>query len=257
MKSAKYLLIFMLFIMSGCSTETEEITVSAAASLTDALDEVIDVYNKDHPNVEIHVNLGGSGTLSQQIIQGAPVDLFFSASLEMFNRVVEEGMIDKEDAIPLLSNQLVWIQSKDQAIVESIEEMNKIAIGTPETVPAGAYAQQALTSQKLYDQVKDKLVFTKDVRQVLQYVESENVNAGIVYKTDALPSEKVMVNEELSIGEHDAIIYPVGIINNSKEKDTTNSFLTFLQSNEAIKIFKEYGFNEIDGDIDGSIFSTN
>ncbi len=172
----------------------------------------------------------------------------------MFNRVVEEGMIDKEDAIPLLSNQLVWIQSKDQAIVESIEEMNKIAIGTPETVPAGAYAQQALTSQKLYDQVKDKLVFTKDVRQVLQYVESENVNAGIVYKTDALPSEKVMVNEELSIGEHDAIIYPVGIINNSKEKDTTNSFLTFLQSNEAIKIFKEYGFNEIDGDIDGSIF---
>lgn len=247
----------MLFIMSGCSTETEEITVSAAASLTDALDEVIDVYNKDHPNVEIHVNLGGSGTLSQQIVQGAPVDLFFSASLEMFNRVVEEGMIDKKDAIPLLSNQLVWIQSKDQAIVESIEEMNKIAIGTPETVPAGAYAQQALTSQKLYDQVKDKLVFTKDVRQVLQYVESENVNAGIVYKTDALQSEKVMVNEELSIGEHDAIIYPVGIINNSKEKDTTNSFLTFLQSNEAIKIFKEYGFNEIDGDIDGSIFSTN
>ncbi|WP_058306168.1 molybdate ABC transporter substrate-binding protein [Gracilibacillus massiliensis] len=244
-------------LLTGCQSEEQEITISAAASLIDVLEEVIDLFEQEHPSIQVSVNLGGSGSLSQQIIQGAPVDVFLSASIDKFEQVRQEGLMDEEFIEPLMMNKLVWIQAKDTSPLKSIEQINKLAIGTPETVPAGQYAKEAFTDSGIFTKLESKLVYTKDVRQVLQYVESENVDTGIVYQTDAKISDKVNINHELPLGEYDPIIYPVGILKNSQQKEAAKTFYQFLQTEEVIELFKQYGFLEVDGDIDGSIFSTN
>ncbi|WP_443129291.1 molybdate ABC transporter substrate-binding protein [Gracilibacillus sp. D59] len=253
MKRVIYILL-AISLLTACQPEEEEITISAAASLTDAINEAVQQFEKEHPHIKVAINLGGSGALSQQIMQGAPADIFFSASLDHFDRILQAGLIEDGQARALLTNELVWVQPKDDQLVTSIDHFNKIAIGTPETVPAGNYAKQALTAQGIYNDIEKKLVFTKDVRQVVQYVESGNVDAGMVYRTDAMISDKVQLNETLPIGEYDDIIYPVGMI---KKTQAAETFYQYLQSEEALDIFKQYGFQEIDGDIDGSIFSTD
>ncbi|SFM11954.1 molybdate transport system substrate-binding protein [Gracilibacillus orientalis] len=253
MKRVIYILV-AITLLTGCQPEEEEITISAAASLTDALQEVVQQFEKENPHITVAMNIGGSGALSQQIVQGAPADIFFSASLDHFERVMEAGLIKEGNAQALLTNELVWIQPKDEQLAPTIEPFNQIAIGTPDTVPAGNYAKQALTAQGIYNEIEEQLIFTKDVRQIVQYVESNNVDAGMVYLTDALISDDVQVNETLPMGEYDDIIYPVGIIENSQAVET---FYQYIQSEEALNIFKHYGFLEIDGDIDGSIFSTD
>ncbi|WP_228552336.1 molybdate ABC transporter substrate-binding protein [Gracilibacillus salitolerans] len=252
MKRVLYILL-ALTLLTACQQE-EEITISAAASLTDALQEIVQQFEEVNQDITVSLNLGGSGSLSQQIIQGAPADIFFSASVPHFERVLQTGLIEEENARALLANELVWIQPKGDQLATTMDSFDQMAIGTPEIVPAGSYAQQALTTQGIYNKLEDQLVFTKDVRQVVQYVESNNVDAGIVYRTDALISNKVQINETLPMGEHDQIIYPVGIIKDSR---AVGAFYDYLQSDEALDIFQQYGFQEIDGDIDGSIFSTN
>ncbi|MDX8046802.1 molybdate ABC transporter substrate-binding protein [Gracilibacillus sp. S3-1-1] len=254
MKKVLYIFLFALTLLIACGQEKEEVTISVAASLTDAMTDIIEQFEAENPNYTVAVNAGGSGALSQQIIQGAPADIFFSASLHDFKRVYQEGLIDDDYKIPLLANELVWIQQADTELASEIDNFEQIAIGTPEAVPAGDYAKQALTGQGIYEALEGRFVFTKDVRQVMQYVEKGDVHAGLVYRTDALTSDKVQINEHLPIGTHDAIIYPVGIINN---KPAVEAFYQYLLTEEAANIFEQYGFGKVDGDIDGSIFSTN
>ncbi|WP_018932364.1 molybdate ABC transporter substrate-binding protein [Gracilibacillus lacisalsi] len=253
MKRLLYILL-ALILLTACQQEKEELTISAAASLTDALQEIVQQFEDENPHITVSLNLGGSGSLSQQIIQGAPADIFFSASVPHFERVLQEGLIEEESARALLANQLVWIQPQNVQLATTVESFDQMAIGTPETVPAGNYAKQALVAQGIYKEIEEQLIFTKDVRQVVQYVESNNVDAGIVYQTDAMISDKVQINETLPLGEHEPIIYPVGII---KDSQAVEAFYNYLQSEAALEIFQQYGFQEIDGDTDGSIFSTD
>ncbi len=226
--------------------EPIELTISAAASLQDALEELKTTYEKEHDTIKILYNFGGSGALQQQILQGAPADLFFSAAEDKFDVLVEKEMIDPKQGMDLLANELVLIVPKknDKQIqsFEDLKQAGKIALGTPETVPAGQYGVETLKNMQLWESLESKVVYTKDVRQVLTYSETENVDAGIVYKTDALVSDKVEVIATADDQTHTPIIYPVGVIKNSKHGQEAEDFYHYLQSDEAMEIFKKYGF---------------
>ncbi|MGA9287744.1 MAG: molybdate ABC transporter substrate-binding protein, partial [Anaerobacillus sp.] len=177
-----------LIVISGCQTSNSNgetnITVAAAASLSDAMKEVNELYEDEHPNTEITLNLASSGVLANQIKQGAPIDVYLSASESHFHEVEENDLIDPDHHTNLLRNKLVLIKSK-AAELNNFDHLrsnniDRIAIGTPETVPAGAYAKESLQSLKLWDKLQDKFIFGKDVRQVLTYVETGNAEAGLV-----------------------------------------------------------------------------
>jgi len=245
-------LFFLLMFAVGCSnqqntdqssdtkeTETEavtenkekvELTISAAASLKDAMDAIQKTYQEEHPEITLNFNFGGSGSLQQQISQGAPVDLFFSAAEDKFDLLVKKGNIAKEDGVDLLGNSLVLVVPKEEQSIKGFEdlakeEINKISIGTPETVPAGKYGKESLEKMDLWKDVESKVVYAKDVRQVLSYVGTGNVAAGIVYSTDALVSDKVNIVATADPETHTPIVYPVGIIKDSKNYEEAKEFL--------------------------------
>ncbi|WP_226655800.1 molybdate ABC transporter substrate-binding protein [Pseudalkalibacillus hwajinpoensis] len=245
----KRLLLFTLIalIISGCQSNKSEpasITVAAAASLSDAMKELNSVYEKEHPGTDITLNLASSGVLANQIKQGAPIDVFLSASESHFQSVKQQDLLEPDHQIPLLKNQLVLIKSRSSTITNleklGSQEVNRIAIGTPETVPAGAYAKEALQFVNLWNRLEENLIFGKDVRQVLTYVETGNADAGIVYETDYRTSNKVELVEKIPEEAYSPIIYPAGVIRGASEEAV--AYYTFLQSKEAKAIFESYGF---------------
>ncbi len=232
---------------SSSSEESIELTISVAASVQDAMNEVQTAYQAANPGVVITYNFGSSGSLAQQIAQGAPADLFLSASQKWMDDLEEQGEILEDSRQDLLMNALVLIVPQDNTDITEFTDfetdgVNRIAIGEPESVPAGRYAQETLTFLNLFEVLQPKLVFAKDVRQVLAYVKTGNVDAGLVYATDAKVSEQVKVVATAPAESHSPIIYPVGIVADSERTDAAQDFLEFLSSETAIAIFDEYGF---------------
>ncbi len=255
------ILLSSLLLIVACSNESDSstenettsekdkitLTISAAVSLKDAMDVIQQNYQDQYPEVTLDFNFGGSGSLQQQISQGAPVDLFFSAAEDKFELLVEAGNIAKEDRVDLLGNELVLIVPQENESIQDFEDLikdsiNHISIGTPETVPAGMYAKESLEKMNLWKELESKIVFAKDVRQVLSYVETGNVEAGIVYQTDAFVSDQVNIVKTADTNAHTPIIYPVGIIQDSKQYEAAKNFYQYLQSDEALKVFEDYGF---------------
>lgn len=255
-------MVLLILFVSACSSTKDreisnkpkqvEITISAAASLKDALTEIETEFQKANNTITLLYNFGGSGALQQQIIQGAPVDLFISASKEQFDHLTEKGLIDKDEHVDLLGNQLVLITNKKNSTnINHFEDLDKtgihkIAIGTPESVPAGMYAKQTLKNYKVWESLQPKLVQTKDVRQVLTYVETGNVDGGIVYRTDVNLATKVKVVAVAEERFHDPIIYSAGVTKAANQKDAAVLFYKYLQSNTAKDIFKKYGFKVLE-----------
>ncbi len=229
--------------------ETEELTVSAAASLTDALKDIQKVYESKNQNVRLNFNFGASGALQQQIEQGAPADLFLSASSKNMKALVDKRLIDPDNQKNLLHNELVVVIPADgKTAIENVTdltkaEIKKAAIGIPESVPAGNYAKEALTNARLWEALQSKMVQGKDVRQVLQYVETGNADAGFVYKTDALTSQKVKIAFAVDPKTYSPIAYPAGIVKATKHMKEAEDFYTYLQSKEALDVFVKYGFS--------------
>ncbi len=228
--------------------ETVDLTISAAASLTDALKEIQTLYESSHEGIKLNFNFGGSGALEKQIEQGAPSDLFLSASKKNMKSLVDQQLIDSNQQKTWLTNELVAVIPADGAMsITSIKdltknEVKKVAIGIPESVPAGKYAQEALTNVKLWDVLQDKLVQAKDVRQVLQYVETGNADVGFVYKTDALTSQKAKIAFEVDPKTYSTVEYPIGIVKASKHIQEAENFYEYLQSQESLNIMAKYGF---------------
>ncbi|MFC5650718.1 molybdate ABC transporter substrate-binding protein [Paenibacillus solisilvae] len=220
--------------------------VSAAASLKDSLEEIEKSYEKQHPDIDLTFNLGSSGTLQKQIEQGAPADLFFSAGMKQMDALVSQKLIAQSTT--LLGNELVLIvPSHSTKTFTTVKELTantikKIAVGQPESVPAGQYAKETLTTRKVWDTLQNKLVFAKDVRQVLTYVETGNVDAGFVYRTDAMTSKKAKVAIKIIPGVHKPIVYPVGIVKETEHEKEAKAFYTYLQSKAAAAVFVKYGF---------------
>lgn len=229
--------------------EKVELTISAAASLTDALKEIQTNYEGKHKQIKLNFNLGASGALQQQIEQGAPSDMFLSAATKNMKDLVDKKLIDASQQKNLLINELVVVVPiAGKVAVQKVEDLaneniKHLAIGEPVTVPAGSYAKEALTSAKLWDALRAKIVQGKDVRQVLTYVETENAEAGFVYKTDALSSKKVKVAFSVDPKSYTPIEYPAGIVKATKHTKEAIDFYTHLQSKEAQDIFVKYGFS--------------
>jgi molybdate transport system substrate-binding protein len=225
----------------------QELTLSAAISLKDALDKVAQAYRADRPDTVIHFNLGASGTLQRQIEQGAPVDIFISASEDQMNSLESKGLLLPGTRRDLVKNTVVLIVPKGKTGISSFQDLGRpevkvIAVGEPQTVPAGKYAQEVLTHFHLYDQLKPKFVLGKDVRQVLTYVITGNADAGIVYATDAMTTQEVTVVATAPEDSHSPVIYPVAILKSSKESDEAKRFLDFLAGTKAKDVFEKYGF---------------
>jgi molybdate transport system substrate-binding protein len=229
-----------------------ELTLSAAISLKDALDKVAEAYRADRPDTVIHFNLGASGTLQRQIEQGAPVDIFISASEDQMNSLEAKGLLLPGTRKDLVRNTVVLIVPKGKTGISSFPDLARpevkvIAVGEPQTVPAGKYAQEVLTHFHLYDQLKPKFVLGNDVRQVLTYVSTANADAGIVYATDAMTSQDVTVVATAPEDSHSPVIYPVAILKSSKQVDESKRFLDFLEGTKAQAIFEKYGFASAEG----------
>lgn len=236
-------------ITSDKPEEKVELMVSAAVSLTDALEEIKELYEKDHA-VKLTYNLGGSGGLAQQIQEGAPVDVFISANQEWMDTLEDEEFIISATRQDITGNKLVLITGTASDLAySSVEDINaedieQIAIGNPESVPAGAYTEQVLKKLNMWEELEDKLILGKDVRQVLTYVETGNVDIGFVYESDALSSNDITILATAEDGTHDPVIYPGAVLLDTKQEKAATDFLTFMVSDEAQEILKKHGFRK-------------
>lgn len=251
------LLVGIMIGISGCQqkgdfkAKKEIITLSAAASLIDCMEAIGEAFSENYPLIEIQFNFGSSGALQQQIEQGAPVDLFFSASMKQMEILEEKGLVDKQTILPVLKNKLALITPKGESqriTFEMLKEkpLERLAIGEVESVPVGQYALEVFKSLGIEKKVTPSLVYAKDVREVLSWVETGNVEAGIVYETDAKQSQSVEISDLADERYHTSIIYPLGIIVTSVQKQGVQDFVEFIGTEEAKEIFKEYGFTPID-----------
>jgi molybdate transport system substrate-binding protein len=257
MKRKQFIALSLATFVTACTasnsnqqtTPKTTLTVSVAASVQDAMKAVQAIYPQENPNIDIVYNFASSGALQQQIEQGAPADIFISAAPKQMNALQQKDLIFTETRKNLLENQVVLVTPKDnqeKITFDNLSEkkIDRIALGNPESVPAGQYAKEVLKYLKSYDKLTPKLVFGKDVRQVLFYVETGNVDAGIVYGTDAKISDKVTIMATAPQESHSPIIYPVAVIKESKHPEEAKEFIDFLLGEKAQKVFEEYGFTK-------------
>ena len=240
------LLLFAGVASASFAQNKSSLTISAAASLKDALVEVEAAYQKSQPNLEFSNNFAGSGTLAAQIDQGAPVDVFLSAAAKQMDDLESKGLLAPGSRRNLLRNTLMLIAPLDSKLggFQGLtgNDVKMIALGDPASVPAGQYGRQTLLALHLLDKVSTKIVFAKDVRQVLTYVETGNADAGLVYGTDAKSSAKVRVVAMAPESSHDAILYPAAVLKGSRDQAAAIKFVDYLGSPAAANLFVKYGF---------------
>lgn len=236
---------------SNSTTQTKDnnitLTISAAASLKDSMQELQKLYATEKPNVKITYNFGASGTLQQQIEQGAPADIFMSAATKQMDALKQKNLLVDDTVKNLLENNVVLIAPKDSSEIKDFadlagDKVKKVALGEPKSVPVGQYSQDVLNSLKIMDKVQPKAVLAKDVKEVLTWVETKNVDAGIVYETDAKVSDKVKIVATAPANTHKPVLYPVAVIKNSKNVDAAKDFLNFIASDKGKAVFEKYGF---------------
>jgi molybdate transport system substrate-binding protein len=240
-------LVFSLGLARSISARPVKISISAAISLKSALGEIEKVYIKNQPKVQLTYNFGSSGSLQQQIENGAPVDIFISAAKKQMDALETKKLLLSGTRRSLLTNQIVLVTPKNETFVNGFQDLtnskvSKIALGENKSVPAGQYGEEVLKFYKILDSIKSKIVYGKDVRQVLTYVETGNVNAGLVYVTDAKTSDKVRVVATAPENSPSPIVYPIAILKDSKNPEAAKAFTQFLVGQTAQAIFKKHGF---------------
>jgi molybdate transport system substrate-binding protein len=244
-------LLLIVLLCIGCSAPATTVNVSAAASLTDAIKEINTAYQTANPNVTVTPNFAASGTLQQQIENGAPVDVFISASPKQMDALQSKKLIVDNTRKDLLCNKVVLIVPGDSALgITSFNDLTgdavkKVAIGDPDSVPAGQYARDIFNEYGIMEALKPKLVLAGNVRQVLQYVESSNVDAGVVFTTDAKISKNVKIVADAPDDINNKVVYPVAVINTGKDRTAASAYEEFLFSDQAGLIFDKYGFTVI------------
>lgn len=238
--------------VDGKPIEKVELIASVAASVQDAILELKEVYEKDNENINLLFNSSASGALMQQIEEGVHVDLFISAGKSQVDQLEEKGLLVNESRVDLLKNDLVLIVNENhQDKVKSLDDLlnlegTAIAMGAPESVPAGKYTLEALESLGLYEKLEPHVVFTKDVRQALNYVDTENTIAGFCYASDAKMAGNSVVAQVVPSDSHAPIVYPAAIIKDTKNLEEIEKFLAFLQTEESKTVFEKYGFKLAD-----------
>lgn len=225
----------------------QQITVSAAASLTQAFREIGQAFEAARPGATVRLNFAASGVLIQQILQGAPVDVFASADAQTLERGVQARVIDPATRRDFAGNAVVMIGPlRGSPPLGSIADLarpdvRRVAIGKPATVPVGRYTRQALEVAGAWAAVEPKVVYGDNVRQVLDYVARGEVDAGFVYRTDAVwMSDRVRV--VLTASGHEPVTYPVAVVTDSREQALARAFVDFLLAPTAQAILRRHGF---------------
>jgi molybdate transport system substrate-binding protein len=238
-----------LFDFMGPNLDGQEVNLAAAASLKNVYDEkLIPMFEEKYPGVKVTPTYASSGDLQTQIENGLEADVFMSAANKQMDALIDEGLIDNSTNVKSLENKVVLIVPADSdANYSSFKDLKDvegtIAIGDPESVPAGQYAQQVLNNTGIWEDVQSKLSLGTDVTAVLNQVAQGSADCGIVYSTDAKSTDDVKVVCEASADELDTpVIYPVAVLSNATDADAANAFVEFLQTPEAQDVFVEYGF---------------
>lgn len=220
-----------------------DINLSAAASLKEVLNELSDSYGKTHPGVKFVKNYGASGQLAKQIENGAPADIFIAANLEWLEYLKNKKLVDAASSGIFTYNTLVFAGTPGKAsVMQDLTKLEKIAIGSPKSVPAGEYATEAFKKAGLDKQLEKKLVMAKDVRECLMYAERGEVDGAFVYKTDALLAKKAKILFTVPQELYSRITYPLALtVTGEKNKDATE-FFAYLHGEEAKAVLTKYGF---------------
>ncbi len=242
-----FLTTFILATATTLAQPRVSLTVSSAIALREPLEEIKTVYQSLQPNINLTNNFGSSGALQQQIENGAPVDIFISAAQQQMDALEKKGLLLTDTRHNLVKNSIVLIVPKASTGISSLRDLGnsqvkKIAIGEPRSVPIGRYSEEIFENLGITEQVQSKFVFGSNVRQVLSYVESGNVDAGIVWVTDAQTSERVKVVETVAENLHSPALFPVAVLKDSKNPNVARAYVKFLLSNEAKTIFTKHGF---------------
>jgi molybdate transport system substrate-binding protein len=222
--------------------------LAAAASLKNTFDnELIPLFEREYPNIKVDATYDSSGKLQAQIEEGADVDVFMSAALKQMKAIDEKGLIKEGSIVELLENRIVLILPKDStADISSFEDILKaetIAVGDPESVPAGQYAKEVFENLGIWADVEAKASLGTNVTEVLSWVAEESADAGVVYATDAASNTNVKVAAEAPEGSVSKVIYPLGIVKGTTKLKAAQTFVDFLMSQEALAIFEKYGFS--------------
>ena len=231
------------------SLDGQEVNLAAAASLKNAFDDkLIPMFEEKYPGVKVTPTYASSGDLQTQIENGLEADVFISAANKQMNALADEGLVDNSTNLQFLENKVVLIVPADSdANITSFDDLKNvegnIAIGDPESVPAGQYAQEVLNNTGLWETVEPKLSLGTDVTAVLNQVAQGSADCGIVYATDAKSTDDVkVVCEAPDDALKTPVIYPVAALKNSTDSNATQAFMDFLQTQEAKDVFVDYGF---------------
>ena len=246
-------LIFGTVLIGVCGTlQAETVKIYAAASLTNAITDIATLYEKQYPKTDIVPVFGASSALAKQVEAGANSDIFFSADLDWMNYLIKKKIITENKAQPLLFNQLVLISPKNLHIPFKAQPSFNFAqsfkghlcTGQMESVPVGKYAKQSLLKLNWLDALKGRIVGTDDVRSALAFVERGECEVGIVYKTDALISQKVKIIGTFPSQSHSPIVYPLALTKQGEKNKEAVQFEKFVKhSAQAKTVFQTYGFS--------------
>ncbi len=234
-----------LVLLLAVSAMAADINLSVAASLKEVATELSDSFAKGNAGVRFQNNFGASGALAKQIENGAPADIFFSANLEWMDYLKEKKLIDEKSISTFAYNVLVFVGKPGlkMANLQDVVKLEKIAIGSPKSVPAGDYAMQAFKKAGVDKQLENKLVMAKDVRECLLYADRGEVDGAFVYKTDAEEMAKnvkilFIVPQDL----YPRVTYPMALTSAGSKKAEATAFFKFLQSDEARAVLAKHGF---------------
>ena len=243
------ILIIPILVLSqfGCSQPERSLLIFSAASLTDAMRPIAADFESTY-QAQVHFSFGGSSSLAQQIARGASPDIFLSAGAAPMDRLVSDGLVDVESRTHVAKNSLVLVSLETAEDIEdklswlTSSSVRRIAIADPDLAPAGAYAKEALHFLGLWDLISSKLVFAYDVRTALAYVESEHVDAAVVYRTDADVRPRIQLLFSFPVESHAEIVYPVAVMSETKKAALSRAFLEFLTRPNAQRELKALGF---------------
>ena len=236
-----------LLLLQLPAVRAAEITVFAAASLTDALREIGANYEKQSGDKAVF-NFAASSMLERQIEEGAPADIFFSADEAKMDELEKKDLILKETRKSRLSNSLVIVVSSDSRLKITSpadlasSKVRRLALADPKAVPAGVYSKAFLEKENLWLEIQPKVVPVDNVRAALAAVESGNIEVGMVFKTDAAISKKVKIAYAVPAGAGPEISYPVAVMKNARQVESAKQFVEYLGSHDAATVFARYGF---------------
>ncbi|MCK9175415.1 MAG: molybdate ABC transporter substrate-binding protein [Desulforhopalus sp.] len=246
----KKICIALSILLCATAVQAETLNISVAASMTNAFKDIISEFNRQNPATKIQPNFGSSGSLAKQIAQGAPADLFVSANPKWMKYLVDGAMIAPGTDGIFVANSLVFTGTPGSTATDmaSLVTLKRIAIGTPQSVPAGQYAKEAMVKAGVWQKLENenKLVMAKDVRQALIYADRGEADGAFVYRTDALLAQKAKILFEVPQALYSPVVYPMAITTGGAKKPQTTALYNFIKSDAGHTILVKYGFKPIE-----------